>query len=99
MLALATCYCNDLYREAERLRIPIEGLKLRLLQSSPVSAWLPPTFATVRSSSLPSVRRQLPNCCAKPMPWLKCTTPSVPEFQSSCFASERNSATVWRRVV
>jgi organic hydroperoxide reductase OsmC/OhrA len=25
MLALATCYCNDLYREAERLRIPIEG--------------------------------------------------------------------------
>jgi uncharacterized OsmC-like protein len=26
MLALATCYCNDLYREAERLRIPIEGV-------------------------------------------------------------------------
>jgi len=25
MLALATCYCNDLYREAERLGIPIEG--------------------------------------------------------------------------
>lgn len=25
MLALATCYCNDLYREAARLRIPIEG--------------------------------------------------------------------------
>ena len=24
MLALATCFCNDLYREAERLRIPIE---------------------------------------------------------------------------
>lgn len=25
MLALATCYCNDLYREAERLGIAIEG--------------------------------------------------------------------------
>jgi organic hydroperoxide reductase OsmC/OhrA len=25
MLALATCYCNDLYREAERLGVPIEG--------------------------------------------------------------------------
>ena len=24
MLALATCYCNDLYREAQRLGIPIE---------------------------------------------------------------------------
>ncbi|RCW69601.1 OsmC-like protein [Pseudorhodoferax soli] len=26
MLALATCYCNDLYREAERLHIPVEGV-------------------------------------------------------------------------
>ena len=24
MLALATCYCNDLYREAERLGVPID---------------------------------------------------------------------------
>lgn len=28
MLALATCYCNDLFREAERLRIPIEGAEV-----------------------------------------------------------------------
>lgn len=28
MLALATCYCNDLYREAERLRIPLEGAQV-----------------------------------------------------------------------
>lgn len=28
MLALATCYCNDLYREAERLGIPIEGAEV-----------------------------------------------------------------------
>lgn len=28
MLALATCYCNDLYREAERLAIPIESVEV-----------------------------------------------------------------------
>jgi organic hydroperoxide reductase OsmC/OhrA len=26
MLALATCYCNDVYREAERLQIAVEGV-------------------------------------------------------------------------
>src|SRR3954452_5803869 len=26
MLALATCYCNDFYREAERLNVPVEGI-------------------------------------------------------------------------
>ncbi len=28
MLALATCYCNDLYREAERLGIPCTGCEV-----------------------------------------------------------------------
>lgn len=28
MLALATCYCNDLYREAERLRIVIDAVEV-----------------------------------------------------------------------
>ena len=28
MLALATCYCNDLYREAARLGIPIQGAEV-----------------------------------------------------------------------
>lgn len=28
MLALATCYCNDLFREALRLGIPIEGAEV-----------------------------------------------------------------------
>jgi organic hydroperoxide reductase OsmC/OhrA len=28
MLALATCYCNDLYREAERLGVPIESVEV-----------------------------------------------------------------------
>ncbi len=26
MLALATCYCNDLYREAERLNVPVDAV-------------------------------------------------------------------------
>lgn len=28
MLALATCYCNDLYRESARLGIPIESVEV-----------------------------------------------------------------------
>lgn len=28
MLALATCFCNDLYREARRLGIPLEGVQV-----------------------------------------------------------------------
>lgn len=28
LLALATCYCNDLYREAARLGIPLEGVEV-----------------------------------------------------------------------
>lgn len=29
MLALATCYCNDLYREAERLHLQVEGMVVK----------------------------------------------------------------------
>lgn len=29
MLALATCYCNDLYREAQRLGIPVDGVEVQ----------------------------------------------------------------------
>jgi uncharacterized OsmC-like protein len=35
MLALATCYCNDLYREAARLRIPIEGAEVEATAEVP----------------------------------------------------------------
>lgn len=28
MLALATCYCNDLYREAARLNVPLDGVEV-----------------------------------------------------------------------
>jgi organic hydroperoxide reductase OsmC/OhrA len=35
MLALATCYCNDLYREAGRLRIPIEGVEVQATAEFP----------------------------------------------------------------
>ena len=35
MLALATCYCNDLYREAERLAISIEGVEVEATAEFP----------------------------------------------------------------
>ena len=28
MLAVATCYCNDLFREADRLAIPIDAVEV-----------------------------------------------------------------------
>jgi organic hydroperoxide reductase OsmC/OhrA len=28
MLALATCYCNDIYREAARLSIPVDSVEV-----------------------------------------------------------------------
>lgn len=35
MLALATCYCNDLYREAARLEIPIDGVTVEATADFP----------------------------------------------------------------
>ena len=35
MLALATCYCNDLYREAERLHIPLESVEVEAIAQFP----------------------------------------------------------------
>jgi organic hydroperoxide reductase OsmC/OhrA len=35
MLALATCYCNDLFREAQRLGIPIEGAEVQATAEFP----------------------------------------------------------------
>jgi organic hydroperoxide reductase OsmC/OhrA len=28
MLALATCFCNDIYREAERMKVPVESVEV-----------------------------------------------------------------------
>jgi uncharacterized OsmC-like protein len=35
MLALATCYCNDLYREAARLAIPVDGVQVEATAEFP----------------------------------------------------------------
>ena len=99
MLALATCYCNDLYREAERLRIPIEGAQVEATAEFPGTGWQPQTFATVPSSSLRPMPRQLASCCAKPMLWPKYTIPFVPASPSSCFLSEGNHGTDQRSAV
>ena len=49
MLALATCYCNDLYREAERLAIPIEGVEVEASADFP-GIGLAATNITYRAS-------------------------------------------------
>lgn len=35
MLALATCYCNDLYREADRLGIALDGVEVQAVAQFP----------------------------------------------------------------
>ena len=35
MLALATCYCNDLYREAKRLGIPVDAVEVEASATFP----------------------------------------------------------------
>ncbi|WP_082493626.1 OsmC family protein [Massilia sp. Leaf139] len=56
ILALATCYCNDLYREAERLAVLIEGVEVEASAEFP-GIGLAATNITYRatvSSSAPS---------------------------------------------
>jgi organic hydroperoxide reductase OsmC/OhrA len=35
LLALATCYCNDLYREAARLNVAIDGVEVQVAAEFP----------------------------------------------------------------
>lgn len=35
LLALATCYCNDLYREAARLDVPVDGVEVEATPTFP----------------------------------------------------------------
>jgi organic hydroperoxide reductase OsmC/OhrA len=79
MLALATCYCNDLYREAKRLGITLEGAR--------VEASAEFTGVGLAATNIRSLRkhrpRPLPSCCAKPTPWPRCTTPRARAFRWS----------------
>lgn len=62
MLALATCYCNDLYREAARLRIPIDGAEVEASAEFPgvgLAATNIRYRAVVKSSANPEVIAQL----------------------------------------
>lgn len=62
MLALATCYCNDLYREAERLAVPIEGVEVEASAEFPgigLAATNITYRATVSSSASSSAVAQL----------------------------------------
>ncbi|VXB64996.1 OsmC family protein [Massilia sp. 9I] len=56
MLALATCYCNDLYREARRLGIVLEGVQVEASADFPgvgLAATNIRYRATVRSPASP----------------------------------------------
>jgi uncharacterized OsmC-like protein len=47
-LALATCYCNDLYREAAKREIPVERVEVEVRGSFPAEA-APATNVTYRA--------------------------------------------------
>ncbi len=62
MLALATCYCNDLYREAQRLGISIEAVEVEASADFPdrgLAATNVRYRANVKSSEAPSVIERL----------------------------------------
>lgn len=56
MLALATCYCNDLYREAARLGLALEGVQVQAVAEFPgigLAASDVRYRASIRSSAAP----------------------------------------------
>lgn len=62
LLALATCYCNDLYREAARLGIALGGVEVRATANFPgvgLAASDIRYFATVESSASAEAIRDL----------------------------------------
>ena len=62
MLALATCYCNDLYREAERLDLAIDGVEVEASAEFPgigLAAMNISYRATVSSSASSAALAQL----------------------------------------
>jgi len=62
MLALATCYCNDLYREAERRTIQLESVEVEASARFPgvgLAATDIRYRASVRSSAPPSAIEEL----------------------------------------
>ena len=57
MLALATCYCNDFYREAEHLGIALDAVEVEATASFPAVALAATNIryrATISSSASPS---------------------------------------------
>lgn len=89
MLALATCYCNDLFREAKRLGIPIEGAQVEATAEFPgigLAAVNITYRATIQSSAS---RPTCSACCAKPTRSPRCTTPCARGCRCSCSTRPR----------
>jgi uncharacterized OsmC-like protein len=62
MLAIATCYCNDLYREAIKLNVPVESVQVEAMADFPgvgLAATNIRYKATVSSSASPAAIAEL----------------------------------------
>ena len=74
MAALATCHCNDLYREAARLGIALHAVEVQA-NADFAGIGLAATNIRYRAKvTSPASPRLFPNCCGKPTQWRKCTT-------------------------
>jgi organic hydroperoxide reductase OsmC/OhrA len=81
MLALATCYCNDLYREAQRLGVHIQEVEVEATAQFPVSGLRQRTSLTPPGSAARPPQNSYNACCTRRMPLPKCTTRYVRAFR------------------
>jgi organic hydroperoxide reductase OsmC/OhrA len=79
-LALATCYCNDLYREAQRLKITLDAIEVEASAVFP-GIGLAATDINIERTFRPTHRPpRSPSCCGRLTQSRKSTTPSGPVF-------------------
>jgi organic hydroperoxide reductase OsmC/OhrA len=77
MLALATCYCNDFYREAERLNVPVEGILVEATADFPGVGLAASNIRYKVKVSSPAPPETSRTWCGKRMRSQKFTTPSA----------------------
>lgn len=74
-LALATCYCNDLYREARRRNIELHSVRVEVTGSSAPKEKVPKTSPTVPPSRAALRKKICSLSCATQTPLPKSRTP------------------------
>jgi hypothetical protein len=78
MLALATCYCNDLYREAARLGIGVESVEVEASADFDGVGWRRGISAIGHEWCPPPPTRTCPGCFTKRTRLGKFTIPCAP---------------------